>query len=99
MVYGVDFNIETAKMHFYIKGNTISPSESFQQATRTRNIKQLYFYGKDKNRRVQLEAWNAIEYFYKSNIDISERMCARLNNNDDEIFAESTFFFKKKILL
>ena len=44
IIYGIDFNnIDIAQDVFiYIKGMTISPSESFQQVCRTRNIKKKY---------------------------------------------------------
>ena len=42
---GVDFSINTPQDVFiYINGKTISPASSFQQLTRTRNIKNVYFY-------------------------------------------------------
>jgi len=41
----VDFNISDKQDVFiYIKGDTIQPSASFQQTTRTRNINELYYY-------------------------------------------------------
>ena len=97
MVYGVDFNnIDTAQDVFiYIKGHTISPSESFQQATRTRNIKNLYFYGVDKNKAVKFKTLDEVENFYKNNIELSEKLnliSKYLNERDEEIIFESSFF-------
>ena len=41
----VDFNISDKQdVLIYIKGDTIQPSASFQQTTRTRNINELYYY-------------------------------------------------------
>ena len=47
ITYGVDFNnIDCPQDVFiYIKGNSIHPSGVFQQATRCRYIKSLYYYG------------------------------------------------------
>ena len=40
-----DFSIDSPQDVFiYIKGGTITSDESFQQATRTRNIRKLYYY-------------------------------------------------------
>ena len=42
---GINFTIDDKQDVFiYIKGKTISPSLSFQQATRTRNINKLYYF-------------------------------------------------------
>jgi len=97
MVYGVDFNnIETSQDVFiYIKGMTITPSESFQQATRTRNIKNLYFYGVDKNKEVRFKTLNEVEDFYKTHIELSQKLnliSKYLNERDEEIIYESSFF-------
>ena len=45
ITYGVDFNnLECAQDVFiYIKGSSIQPSGIFQQTTRCRNIKNLYY--------------------------------------------------------
>jgi len=97
MVYGVDFNnIETAQDVFiYIKGMTITPSESFQQATRTRNIKNLYFHGVDKNKEVRFKTLNEVEDFYKTHIELSQKLnliSKYLNEKDEQIIYESSFF-------
>ena len=42
---GVDFSInEPQDVFLYIKGSSITPEASFQQLSRTRNIKSVYFY-------------------------------------------------------
>ena len=42
---GINFNIkEKQDVFIYIKGKTINPASSFQQATRTRNINKLYYF-------------------------------------------------------
>jgi hypothetical protein len=46
---GVDINpASVCDVFIYVKGNTISPLDSFQQLTRCRNIKNIYFYIDDK---------------------------------------------------
>lgn len=46
IVYGVDFNRLDASqdVFLYIKGSTLTPDLSYQQLTRTRNIKTVYIY-------------------------------------------------------
>ena len=97
MIYGVDFNnIDINQDVFiYIKGHTINPSESFQQATRVRNIKNLYFYGVDKNKNVRFKTLDEVENFYKNNIELSQKLnlvSRYLNERDEEIIFESSFF-------
>jgi hypothetical protein len=46
ITFGVDFSIDVPQDVFlYIAGNSIQPSGSYQQATRCRNIKTLYYFG------------------------------------------------------
>jgi hypothetical protein len=43
--YGIDFNIDTKQnVYCHMNENTILPSGSFQQITRTRNMNQLYLF-------------------------------------------------------
>ncbi len=51
IVYGVDFNNVGAfqDVFIYISGKSIEPSQSFQQASRTRFIRNLHFYGVEKD--------------------------------------------------
>ena len=49
---GINFFIEEKQDVFlFIKGNTISPSLSFQQATRTRNINKLFYHSNAKDKK------------------------------------------------
>ena len=96
MVYGVDFNnIDVAEDVFiYIKGHTISPSESFQQATRCRNIRNLYFYGVDKNSKVDFRTLEEVEEYYRNNIDLCKTMklmTTYYNESDEEQYLEGSF--------
>jgi len=48
ITYGVDFSIEKEQnVYIYQEGKSILPNGSYQQATRCRNIKTLYFYSVD----------------------------------------------------
>jgi hypothetical protein len=52
ITFGVDFSIDTAQDVFiYIKGKSILPSGSFQQTTRTRNMKELYYFCNCKSKQ------------------------------------------------
>ena len=54
ITFGVDFSINTDQDVFiYIKGKSILPSGSFQQTTRTRNIKKLFYYCNCNNNQPQ----------------------------------------------
>jgi hypothetical protein len=46
ITFGVDFSVDVPQDVFIdIAGNSIQPSGSYQQATRCRNIKPLYYFG------------------------------------------------------
>jgi len=89
IVYGLDFNnIDNPQDVFiYIKGSTISPSESFQQATRCRNIKTLYFYGVDENSFVENKTLEAVKEHYKYNLHLLKhnRDIFQYTDNKDNI--------------
>ena len=73
--FGVDFNnIDIAQDVFiYIKGMTISPSESFQQVCRTRNINNLYFHGNDKDKATKFKKIEDTTKYYKQSIHLSKK--------------------------
>ena len=52
---------------------TISPSESFQQVCRTRNIRNLYFHGKDKNKQVPFYSFEETKEHFRQSIDLSKK--------------------------
>jgi hypothetical protein len=93
---GIDYNTETPQDVFlYINGKTLTPAISFQQMSRTRNIKDVYIYISDIDSKNA--EYNTIEdtkeHFknissYHPNIN---KMC--LNCVDDEyIFNENAYF-------
>ena len=97
VVYGVDFNnIETAQEVFIlIKGRTISPSESFQQMARTRNIKRLYFHGNDINKEAPFYTLEETADYYKESIHLSQKLgviSSYFDINDDIQIIENGFF-------
>ena len=97
ITYGVDFNnIEHAQDVFiYIKGNSIQPSGVFQQATRSRNIDTLYFYGEMQSKNAKYETLEALKQDYKEGIETSKQltdMCKYLDVDDSLKFLENSFF-------
>ena len=70
IVYGVDFNNVGAfqDVFIYISGRSIEPSQSFQQASRTRFIRNLHFYGVEKDRSVQHKTLLAVSNNIKHNV-------------------------------
>ena len=85
----MDFNnIEVAKDVFiYIIGMTISPSESFQQVCRTRNIRNLYFHGNDKNKQVPFNTIEETKEHFSVSVDLSKKLniiSTYFNESDDK---------------
>jgi hypothetical protein len=96
ITYGVDFSVPDAQDVFiYIKGNSIQPSGSFQQATRCRNINRLYFYGEHKGNDSEYESVEEVKQVYKQSIktnrQITKVSCC-LDENDEMRVLENTFF-------
>ena len=98
ITYGVDFQTETPQYVFlYIKGESIQPSGFYQQTTRTRNIKKLYYYCFEHNE--QLPKYNTLDDVknkYRDIVNVSNtnlnNICVTMNENDDETINENTFF-------
>jgi hypothetical protein len=93
---GIDFSIDTPQDVFlYINGRSITPETSFQQMSRTRNIKNVYVYISETDSKTA--QYNTIEETKEHFKNISSihpiinKMC--LNNIDDEyIFNENAYF-------
>ena len=92
----VDFSIDTPQDVFvYIKGNTIDPSESFQQATRTRNINQLFYYINKTNGEEQYnDLENCSEQFltFSKTAELLNNVSCYIDDHDELKMANSTFF-------
>jgi len=91
----VDFSIDIPQDVFvYIKGNTIDPSESFQQATRTRNIKQLFYYIDRENGEEQYnDLENCSEQFltFTKTANILNNVSCYIDDFDEIKISNSTF--------
>ena len=70
IVYGVDFNNVGAfqDVFIYISGKSIEPSQSFQQASRTRFISNLHFFGVEKDCSVPHKTLLAVSNNIKHNV-------------------------------
>ena len=96
IIFGVDFSIDQAQDVFiYNKGRTLDPSAIFQQTTRTRNIRNLYYYSELANADPIYENLETCKQIY-SNIqhtsqEINE-VCVYLDCDDSEAIVEKTFF-------
>ena len=80
---------------FHIKGHTIQPSGAFQQATRTRNIKNLYFYGETPNKKAIYNDIEEVKQTFKNNINTCKNLktlCTYINEENEEDIVENSFF-------
>ena len=92
----VDFNIQDKQDVFiYIKGNTILPSGSFQQTTRTRNINQLYYYCSKDGQEAKFETLEDVKDQYNKMIiqnDILTDMSMYIDEDDNIKMSNNGFF-------
>lgn len=95
----VDFTIDTPQDVFlYINGKTIDPATSFQQLSRTRNIRNVYLYVSEIESKPA--KYNTLDNTKKHLKDISKyekettlnKMCGTFNEYDEYVFNENSFF-------
>lgn len=90
ITYGVDFQPETPQDVFiYIKGHSILPSGFFQQITRTRNIKRLYYYYDikiDDNNKDDTHLYNINKPLYNNLEEVKEKYRNIINISDDQLY-------------
>ena len=92
----VDFNISDKQNVFiYIKGHTIQPSGSFQQTTRTRNIKELYYYCSKEPADAKFNSLDEVKDQYNKMIiqnDILTEMSLFVDEDDNIRMSNNSFF-------
>ena len=92
----VDFNIETKQDVFiYIKGQSILPSGSFQQTTRTRNIKELFYYSSAPPSEPKYNNLDEVKDKYNKMIitnDLLTEMSLYVDEEDNIKMSNNTFF-------
>lgn len=93
---GVDFSIDTPQDVFlYINGRTITPEASFQQLSRTRNIKNVYVYiSETESKPAAHNTLNDVKECYKKyGLSHSKLSLMCSSEVDSEyIFNETSFF-------
>ena len=93
---GLDFSIDTKQDVFlYINGKTIYPENSFQQATRTRNINKLFYYSNSTEKEPKYNSLEELETVLKLKKETHNKiinLCLNINSNDEEEIVNNTFF-------
>ena len=93
---GVDFSIEDKQDVFiYIHGQSIDPTQSFQQTTRCRNINKLYYYSESKSNEPKYKSVDEIEKLYSEFIETSDKLnevCKTINMDYEEVISQNDFF-------
>jgi hypothetical protein len=96
IVNSVDFSsIVSQNAYLYFNSLTINSQSMFQQATRTRNIKNLKFYGNQRQNNYMYEDLVDVETINKNLInscDKIKKVCLNFNEDDDETIIENAFF-------
>lgn len=101
ITYGVDFSIETAQnVYIYQEGKSIMPNGTFQQSSRCRNIKKLYYYADVKNNEDKYDTIEGVKKSLTKNIEYFKISNSSLYNvsttydDDEEIYKvnENSFF-------
>ena len=96
ITFGVDFSVDLPQDAFmYIRGNSISPAGMFQQATRTRNIRTLFFHGECGNQESQFENLEDVQRSVETSLAVSKDLaatCTYVDEFDQLQFVHNTFF-------
>ena len=96
ITYGVDFNIdEKQDVSIYVEGNSLLPDGNFQQATRTRKIKNLYWFSVDTEHEPDFNTIEEINLYYSEIENLNNglnNVCLNLDINEDETILKNTFF-------
>ena len=92
----IDFSIdEKQDVFIYLSGKSILPTGSYQQTTRTRNIRNLYFYSDAKPSKPM---YNDYQELVKDYIDMNKtssilnNICLSIDENDEDKMIENTYF-------
>ncbi len=96
IVNSVDFNPKIAQnQYLYFNSMTINSQSMFQQGTRTRYIKELKFFGIQRQYDYIYEDINDVETINKDLInscDKIKKVCLNTNEEDEETIIENAFF-------
>jgi hypothetical protein len=96
IVNSVDFSSLTPQnAYLYFNSLTINSQSMFQQATRTRNINVLKFYGNQRQNNYVYEDLSDVETINRDLInscDKIKKVCLNTNEDDEETIVENAFF-------
>jgi len=96
IVTGLDFSIDEPQNQFlYINSLTINSQSMFQQATRTRNIKNLYFFGNQRQNDSIYESIDDVKIKNKSLIEANNKIknvCLNVDINYNEEIVDNSFY-------
>lgn len=96
IVAGLDFSIdEPQNQYLYINSLTINSQSMFQQATRTRNIKNLYFYGNQRQNDSIYENLEDVKIKNKSLVEANNKIknvCLNVDVNYNEEIIDNSFY-------
>lgn len=96
IVNSVDFSSLTPQnAYLYFNSLTINSQSMFQQATRTRNIKELKFFGNQRQNNYIYEDLSDVETINRDLIngcDKIKKVCLNTNEDDEETIVENAFF-------
>jgi hypothetical protein len=96
IVNSVDFSSLTPQnAYLYFNSLTINSQSMFQQATRTRNIKELKFFGNQRQNNYVYENLTDVENINRDLInscDKIKKVCLNTNEDDEETIIENAFF-------
>ena len=96
IVNSVDFSsLAPQNAYLYFNSLTINSQSMFQQATRTRNINVLKFYGNQRQNNYVYEDLSDVETINRDLInscDKIKKVCLNTNEDDEETIVENAFF-------
>ena len=93
---GVDFSIdEKQDVFIYLHGQSIDPSQAFQQTTRCRNIDKLFYYSESKSYEPNYKSVEEVKQVYTEFIETSDRLnqvCKTIDDDYDDVMSQNDFF-------
>ena len=96
LTFGIDFTIdEKQDVFIYIKGASIQPSGMFQQTTRCRNIRNVFYYGECNNENARYHSLAHLKEDVKDNIKNCKELvevCTHIDEDDEMVVIENSFF-------
>jgi len=97
LTFGVDFFVDVAQDVFmYVKGNSLQPTGMFQQTTRCRNVRRLYYYGEPGNKEAThmdlASLKQTVVMTASENTALVTAGAPYLDENDEWQVVENTFY-------